>query len=98
MSKGKFRHPVRIKLSDLEVPHGDTSFVYKIVAQGRFGVEGVIPIAYFGYIEDGIFYVQSYSFSVQGLSEEVQDAYNLHPQQTAMMGLEMLTGLWLKRR
>lgn len=99
MSKGKFRHPVRIKLSDLGVPHGDTSFVVKINGIGRYEVEGVIPIAYFGYIEDGIFYVLSYSYSVQNLKrDDTKEAYNVNPTDTAMIGLEMTTGLRLKRR
>jgi hypothetical protein len=89
MSKGKFRHPVRIRLSDLEVPQGETSFMVKINAHGRFGVEGTIPIAYFGYIEDGIFYVTSYSYSVQHLSKGTQEAYNINPRDTAMIGLKM---------
>jgi len=89
MSKGTFRHPVGMKLSELEVPHGGTSFVAILRAHDRFGFAGNIPIAYFGYIEDGIFYVTSYSYSLAGFNQDVRDAYNTHPEHTAMMGLKI---------
>jgi len=99
MSKGKFRHPVRIKLVDFEVPHTDSSFVVRINAHGRFRVEGIIPIAYFGYVEDGFFHVLSFSYSVQNLrTSDTKESYSINPQDTAMMGLEMMTGKSLKRR
>ncbi len=98
MSKGKFRRPIEIKLSDLDVPHGDTSFVVKIKTYGYWGEPaGILPIAYFGYIKDGIFYVTSYSYSVQGLTPIAQESYNDDPQNTAMIGLNS-AGIPLKRR
>jgi recombinational DNA repair protein (RecF pathway) len=89
MVKRRFRHPVKTRLSDLEVPYTENSFVVRINAHGVFGVEGIIPIAYFGYIEKGIFYVVSYSYSVQHLSQSTREAYNENPRDTAMIGLEI---------
>lgn len=94
MSKGKFFHPIRIKLSDLGVPHGDTSFVVKIKTYGYWGESaGILPIAYFGYIKDGIFYVTSYSYSVQGLTSHAQESYNDNPRNTALIGLGAASGI-----
>ncbi len=96
MSKGKFRRPIEIKLSDLEVPHGDTSFVVQIKAYGYWGEPaGTLPIAYFGYIKDGIFYVQSYSYSVKNITSHAQESYNDDPQNTAMIGLGTASGILL---
>lgn len=97
MSKGRFRHPVRIKLSNLEVPHTDRTFVVQIIAYGSYGFRGVIPIAYFGYIDDGIFHVTSFSFSVQHLPQSTREAYNADPHDTAMIGLET-AGEIIRRR
>jgi len=98
MSKGKFRHPIGMKLSKLDVPHGDTSFVAIVRAHDQFGFVGNIPIAYFGYIEDGIFYVTSYSYSMVGFRDEVKEAYNARPEHTAMLGLKMAGILLRKER
>jgi len=76
-------------LNSLEVPHGETSFVVNVPAHGRFGYVGNIPIAYFGHIENGIFYVVSYSFSVQKFHQDVREAYGYRPQHTAMLGLKI---------
>lgn len=98
MSKGKFRHPIRIRLSNLEVPYTDSAFVARIKAFDFWGrAEGIIPIAYFGYVDSGIFHVTSYSYSVQGLNKHTQTAYNSDPHHTAMLGLEM-NGYVIKRR
>ena len=77
-----------MKLSKLDVPHGDTSFVANVRAHDRFGFVGNIAIAYFGYIEDGIFYVTSYSYSMNGFHDDVKEAYNIDPRHTAMIGLK----------
>ncbi len=98
MAKGKFRHPIGMKLSKLNVPHGDTSFVAIVRAHDRFDFAGNIYIAYFGYIEDGIFYVTSYSYSMDGFHQDVRETYNTHPEQTAMMGLKMAGILLRKER
>ena len=90
MPRGKFRHPIHMNLSQLEVPYRNTWFIVTINAHDRFGIAGVIPITYFGYIEDGIFYVVSYSFSVQHLRQEQREAYSFDPRHTAKMGLSVV--------
>lgn len=91
MSKGRFRHPIGIKPSTLQVPYTDRTFVATIIAHDRFGSPiGNIPIAYFGYIENGIFYVVSYSYSLSGFSEYIKESYNTNPKRTAMLGLNVV--------
>lgn len=98
MSRGTFRHPIHMKLSQLAVPYRETSFTAKVPVHDRFGYVGDIPIEYYGYIKDGIFYVNSYSFSMDGFRQDVREAYNANPAHTAMMGLEIAGQPILGRR